>query len=208
MPNFSNLRHIIANLRPPILAELGLSPALHVLAEGTSGAQVQVEIFGAARRLSETRELVLFRSAQEAVWNAVRHGQAKHIRISVAYHPEDTHLTIEDDGCGFEPPQQMAVLSANGHFGLVGISERVEHLEGRLQLTSQPGTGTRIEIVLPVEETVQPGNVVRDPVCSAVILPQQAYASLLHEGERYYFCCPVCEGAFQTNPAIYLQGNV
>lgn len=207
LQSVDNLRRIIANLRPPILAELGLGPALHMLAEGSSGAAVQVEIIGRARRLSETRELVLFRSAQEAVWNAIRHGGAQQIHIHLSYEASATHLSIEDDGSGFEVPAELRQLAAAGHYGLLGISERLEHLAGRLEISSQPGQGTRIDIVLPNAESPQPGDLVRDPVCSALILPQQAYSSLLYQGQRYYFCCPVCEGAFQARPEVYLQGG-
>jgi YHS domain-containing protein len=80
-------------------------------------------------------------------------------------------------------------------------------LDGSFQINSQLGTGTQIEITIPLKENPQPGEVVRDPVCSALIQPQQAYSSLEYGGQRYYFCCPVCEGAFQTNPNVYLQGQ-
>ena len=53
---------------------------------------------------------------------------------------------------------------------------------------------------------VQPDDVVRDPVCSALIQPEEAYASLDYQGQRYYFCCPVCQGAFQAEPGAYHLG--
>jgi signal transduction histidine kinase/YHS domain-containing protein len=202
-----NLRRLIANLRPPILAELGLVPALQILSESTTTAKVEIEVSGAARRLDETHELVLFRSAQEALWNAIRHGKAQHVTIHVMFHSGSMHMIIQDDGNGFETPASLDELSENGHFGLVGMNERIQVLDGSFQISSQPGEGTRIEISIPLKKNLQPGGVVRDPVCSAVILPQQAYASTEYHGERYYFCCPVCEGAFQASPDVYLHGD-
>lgn len=199
-----NLRRLIANLRPPILAELGLVPALQVLAESTPTAVVKIEAEGAVRRLNEAKELVLFRSVQEALWNALRHGQAQRITVQITFQPEHTRLVIQDDGSGFEPPLALDDFAATGHYGLVGISERIQHLDGTLTILSQPHRGTRIEISIPLQDQVQPGDVVRDPVCSAVIQPQEAYSSLEYGGQRYYFCCPVCEGAFQASPEVYL----
>ena len=200
-----NLRRLIANLRPPILAELGLVPALQVLSEGTTATQVEIEVSGAARRLDETRELVLFRSAQEALWNAVRHGQAQRVNMHVMFHVDTVHMVIQDDGSSFEVPASFDEFSANGHFGLVGMSERIQALDGTFQIMSQPGEGARIDITIPLKENLQPGDVVRDPVCSAAIEPQQAYASIEYHDEQYYFCCPVCEGAFQASPDVYLH---
>jgi signal transduction histidine kinase/YHS domain-containing protein len=200
----NNLRQLIANLRPPILAELGLIPALNVLAESSKNIQISVKTVGAVRRLSESQELVLFRSAQEALWNAQRHGQAKRGAIQVTFGADNTSLSIEDDGIGFKPPVAWDILSTRGHYGLVGIRERVQHLEGTIEIVSRPGAGTRVDIHLPITESLQPEGAIRDPVCSAVIEPHQAYASVTHNGTHYYFCCPVCQGAFQADPELYL----
>jgi two-component system, NarL family, sensor histidine kinase UhpB len=200
----NNLRVLIANLRPPSLAELGLISALHLLAEGTQDTQVMVEAIGKVRRLNEMQELALFRSAQEALWNAQRHGQAKHVDIQLVYDDDKVQITMQDDGIGFVPPQDWLSLSAAGHYGLVGIYERIQLLGGTFQLNSTPGIGTRIQISIPLQKILQPGDVVRDPVCSAVIQPHQAYANVAYKGAQYYFCCPVCQGAFQANPEVYL----
>jgi YHS domain-containing protein len=95
-------------------------------------------------------------------------------------------------------------MAKQGHFGLVGIHERVQHLNGRVQLASTPKHGTELSVTLPLTSINQPVETVRDPVCGALIAPQQAYGSVEHQGTRYYFCCPVCQGAFQRNPETYL----
>ena len=61
-----------------------------------------------------------------------------------------------------------------------------------------------MSIYLPLAVSNQPSETVRDPVCGALIHPQQAYGSVVHQQQRYYFCCPVCQGAFQRSPGTYL----
>ncbi len=199
----NNLRHLIADLRPPALEELGLVAALKMLAEISRPAQVQVTVAGIERRLKEEYELTFFRIAQEAVTNAQRHGGAKTIAIRVGFEPQQIALTIEDDGSGFAIPTDFGRLAANGHYGLLGIHERVQSLKGNLQLSQLNSKGTQIRVTIPSAEVDQPDSVVHDPVCKAEIKPHQAYGSIQHKGKTYYFCCPVCQGAFQQNPAAY-----
>lgn len=198
-----NLRQIIGNLRPPALEELGLIPALKMLAKDTRDMSVEVATRGVERRLNEVQELALFRSAQEAIHNACKHGRAGHVRVEVAYEPEQVSLTVIDDGRGFTMPN-LDQLAEEGHFGLVGLHERVHSLNGSVRVTSAPGKGARVDVVLPVAASSQPSELVRDPVCGALIHPQQAYGSLIYEGREYFFCCPVCQGAFRRSPETYL----
>ena len=199
------LRCLIADLRPPALEELGLVAALEMQADKTNDLSVSVKVEGVERRLGETHELVLFRCAQEALTNTRRHGQATQVDITVAYRPEGTYLMVNDNGSGFEIPTHLNDLAINGHYGLLGIQERIQHLNGAISISSDRGNGTTLQVCLPNELYQQPPHVVRDPVCSAVIEPHQAYGSAEHKGERYYFCCPVCQGAFQRDPETYLQ---
>lgn len=201
----NDLRRLIADLRPPALVELGLVAALQMLAEQSRDVQVKLDIAGPVRRLEEAPALALFRTAQEAFRNARRHGQASQVQIRLVFEPDVISLTIKDDGRGFEVADSLDALTANRHYGLIGIVERIQHLEGTVDIHSRPGVGTQIEVTLPTQAETQPEGVVRDPVCSALIEPQQAYASLVYEGNRYYFCCPVCQGAFQADPAFYLD---
>jgi YHS domain-containing protein len=87
---------------------------------------------------------------------------------------------------------------------LVDLSKRIEFLGRRVQLRSKPLIGTQITICLPIQEDFQPDDVIRDPVCHALIQPHRAYASLEYHGIRYYFCCLVCQEAFQANPETFL----
>lgn len=201
------LRRLIADLRPPALEELGLVPALQMLVENESDTSVLVKVTGTERRLDEERELTLFRATQEAIRNAQRHGHAKNISIIVDYQPEEIHLIVIDDGVGFQVPDYIDCMAKAGHYGLVGIRERVQHLNGTAQISSKPNKGTELLISLPLASINQPVETVHDPVCGVLIAPQQAYDSVEHQGKHYYFCCPVCQGAFQRNPETYLTFN-
>lgn len=199
------LRRLIANLRPPALEELGLIPALHMLGREQPSLTVRVETSGAERRLDAALELALFRVAQEAIHNAWRHGSATEMTLQVGFHANRLTLTARDDGNGFSPPKQLDLLARDAHYGLLGMQERVANLNGTLSITSQPGHGTEIRVDVPLQSIEQPSASVRDPVCGAIIEPEQAYGSVEHHGQRHYFCCPVCQGAFQKNPELYLQ---
>jgi len=80
----------------------------------------------------------------------------------------------------------------------------VHNLGGWFKLESSVGHGTTLSVSLPTIAQAQPDHLVRDPVCSAVIEPQQAYASCDYGNTTYYFCCPVCQGAFQKDPELYI----
>lgn len=201
----TTLRNLIANLRPPALEELGLVPALEMLTEGTGNAAIHVN--GIQRRLSPVQELALFRGVQEALNNTKRHSHAKHIDITINYRPDQISVRVADDGRGFTLRSHgVETFVAEGHYGLMGIRERVEHLGGCFELATTPGKGTSVTLTLPLQTTVQ-AHTVRDPVCSAVLEPNEAYGYVDYEGERYYFCCPVCRGAFQKEPTLYLASK-
>jgi signal transduction histidine kinase/ligand-binding sensor domain-containing protein len=91
-------------------------------------------------------DLQLFRIAQEAVTNAVRHGHSKHIDINVAYNGRQVALTIADDGCGFDAAAQTSA-PRDEHFGLVTMRERAEQVGGGLRIESAPGSGTTVHAV-------------------------------------------------------------
>jgi signal transduction histidine kinase/YHS domain-containing protein len=200
-----NLRRLIGDLRPPALEELGLVPALRILARDTTAITVEVVVNGTERRLDEMHELALFRGAQEAVHNASKHSGAERVLVAVAYEPDAVKLAVSDKGAGFAVPEPISTLVEAGRYGLTGMVERVESLSGQVGITSAPGQGTAITITLPVQPSAQPVETVRDPVCRADIQPDQAYASVVYGGETYYFCCPVCQGAFQRSPETYIE---
>lgn len=203
-----NLRYLIADLMPPALEELGLATALHTLEDRFTGGKLSINIHGTQRRLEEGLELTLFRCAQEALSNALRHGNATDVEIALHYQDSGICLYIKDDGAGFNVPNDISDLLTQGHYGLFSIQERVKKRKGTVRINSAIGQGTSIEIEIPfLEHQQQPTGTVRDPVCSMQLAPHQVYGSVKYEGQRYYFCCPVCQGSFQNDPDLYLQSQ-
>lgn len=201
----NNLRQLIGGLRPPALEELGLVAALRMHIEKIDQPAIALAVEGQPRRLDEAYELTLFRVTQEALTNVMRHSHAAQVTIKLTYAGDGVTLAVTDDGCGFQLPAFLGDFAFRQHYGLLGIQERVASLGGRLEVISATGRGTTLIISLPVDRVNHADGLVRDPVCSALIAPQQAYGSLVYAAKTYYFCCPVCQGAFQQAPTRYLD---
>lgn len=196
------VRRLIADLRPPALEELGITAALRMMIETTDSTSITLAVHGDERRIGAAHELALFRIAQEAVRNAEKHGRPTTIMLDLTFAPDQVRLVVSDDGQGMQPVD-LAAQSVQ-QFGLTGMRERAEQLNGTLTVSSQSGSGTVISVILPLDTVDQPTERVRDPVCGAIIEPQRAFGSSVFEGQRHYFCCPVCQGAFQRDPSTYI----
>jgi signal transduction histidine kinase len=109
---------------------------------------VHIDIDGQSPKLPEEMEQHLLRIAQEAVTNTVKHAHAKRVRIRLEMQNGRLSMVVSDDGEGFE--QTDAFSEIGGHFGLLGMRERAERLGGALQLRSQPGQGTQVEVTVPL----------------------------------------------------------
>lgn len=143
------IRKLSHELRPAALDELGLVPALRQLVDdfgGEAGLIVSFESFGLARRLAPQLETVCYRIVQEALTNVVRHAQARRVRVSLEADDGNIYLQVADDGRGFDPRQAQAK-----GVGLLGIQERVIGLDGKIEIHSAPGQGTRLAVTVPVE---------------------------------------------------------
>jgi len=149
------LRLVCTTVRPPALDELGLAAALEALALDL-GAGLTVPILLDADpevtelALSPAVELVLYRAAQEALNNALRHARPATIRITLRREDGAVQLSVCDDGDGFAVPERLDTLAAAGHLGLAGLQRRVGHAGGRLSVTAAPGRGTVVRIAIPV----------------------------------------------------------
>jgi len=146
------LRRMIRELRPIYLDDLGFLPALEMLirtANDQYTTEVSLEYEPGIPRLCPNAELAVYRIVQEALNNALQHAQAQHIVISVYRYEQGITLTITDDGKGFTPSKRLDTYTRQGHFGLVGIKERVRHLDGHLHISSQPGEGTVLSVRIP-----------------------------------------------------------
>jgi signal transduction histidine kinase len=138
-----DLRTMITQLRPPVLDQLGLEDALHDhldIVRQDSGLDVTIRI-DLAERLDADLETVLYRVAQEALTNIVKHAGAAHVWVSLSEAGDAVTLEIRDDGVGFRP-EEAPTLVQDGHLGLIAMRERVETVGGTWELHSAPGEGT------------------------------------------------------------------
>ena len=145
----SNVRDVSALLNPRQLASLGLEASLRAhLLRTLENTDVHWSLACNQRLwgIDEAVAMAVFRITQEAVTNMLRHAQARNLSIRLQRSPAGLALKIEDDGRGFLPARHPA---ASGQRGLAGMQERVTALQGRLQITSQPGLGTQIEALFP-----------------------------------------------------------
>jgi signal transduction histidine kinase len=137
------MRLLLFELRPPLLEERGLFGALQSrLGAVESRAGLVTELRGeGAERLAPEMEQELYRLAQEALNNVLKHAHARHVAIRLEVLADRAILEVADDGVGFEPS-----LRNGGGFGLHGMRERAERLGGALQVESTPGQGTRVRV--------------------------------------------------------------
>jgi two-component system NarL family sensor kinase len=147
-----HLHDVAFHLRPRVLLDLGLAPALRSLGRrmrDASDVDVKVRIYGEERRFDEQIELAAFRIAQEATANAIRHAAASHINIALATTDCVIILEITDDGVGFSPATASATERPGGQ-GLRTMRERAEMVGGKLEIRSHPGAGCTIRAILPI----------------------------------------------------------
>jgi signal transduction histidine kinase/ligand-binding sensor domain-containing protein len=147
------IRAISLDLRPPLLDELGLVPALKGYMEAQSqrsGLEIDVEGTNAINGLTPEIEITAFRVVQEAVTNVIRHAGASQATVEVRQTDRELQLMVRDDGSGFDMRQSMDRAAAGKALGILGMQERVRMLDGDIRIDSVPGRGTRIEVRLPV----------------------------------------------------------
>jgi signal transduction histidine kinase len=144
-----DVRRLAVELRPKVLDDFGLVPALERLTESfaaQTGIEVRFESGLGDARLAAEVETALYRIVQESLTNVVKHAHARAVSIVLARKPDTVAIVIEDDGRGFDP----ATTREDG-FGLEGMRERASLLEGRLQVESRAGAGTTIVAEVPLQ---------------------------------------------------------
>jgi two-component system sensor histidine kinase UhpB len=147
------LRSIIYDLRPAILDDLGLLPAIRWYARTNleqAGIQVELNFPEELPDLPQPLATTLFRITQESVNNIIHHSQAKKATITMSIREGILSLRVKDDGLGFDPLQMTQEAIHLQHWGLVGIQERIELVGGKLALSSDPTHGTIITITVPL----------------------------------------------------------
>ncbi len=144
------VNRIVMDLRPGLLDEYGLAPAVQWYADARlseNGVRVKMTIRGAQRELSSHAQASIYRIMQEAINNIAQHAQASHVQIVIDWQEDALRIEIQDDGRGFE--LQHALDSTKGHFGLLGMRERVLMLNGKMDIHTTPGQGTTLIFVIP-----------------------------------------------------------
>ncbi|MFJ8246283.1 sensor histidine kinase [Peribacillus asahii] len=145
------VRRIIYDLRPMALDDLGLVPTLRkylqTIEEYNKGAKLSFINLGQEKRLPSNMEVALFRLVQEAVQNALKHAEPTLIQVKLSISKEMVSVSVKDNGKGFD----VAVQKENS-FGLIGMKERVDLLEGELTIDSSPKEGTLVLIQIPFIE--------------------------------------------------------
>jgi signal transduction histidine kinase len=151
--SLDELRHLIADLRPSHLDDLGLPAALRWYAKDLqtrAPLTLQVEVAGEQRPLTPAIKIALFRVAQEALNNVIKHSSASQAWVRLGYDAHGVSLCVEDNGCGFDAAARAIPLRPS--WGLLGMEERATLLGGRFALHSEPGRGTRVEVVIPYQD--------------------------------------------------------
>jgi signal transduction histidine kinase len=150
-----SMYNLILALRPSLLDDLGLVPALRSHAERIlkdTSIVLTLDSSGLANRLPPELETVLYRVFQEAITNTVRHACASNLRISLSQADGYFVGTIADDGKGFDPEARHSTLDGPCGLGLLGMQERVVQYNGQLEIHSEVGRGTEIRIRVPLQE--------------------------------------------------------
>lgn len=150
------LRDLIADLRPSVLDDLGLVPALQGQVQefaARTGVEASLLVSGKRRRLRAEVETVLFRIAQEALTNVAKHAAAKHVMLRLTFEHGRVQMVITDDGQGFDPRAALqAGPSQRRAWGLLGMQERVTLVDGVCDIASRPGIGSTVHIAIPLKD--------------------------------------------------------
>jgi CheY-like chemotaxis protein len=152
-------RSLMAKLNPPVLDELGLPSALTWLAKQMPlhGLMVEVRLSQEHVQLPDDQSVLLFQSVRELLINVAKHAGTDRATVSLKVDPdEELRIEVEDRGRGFDQ-LAMETKSANGHFGLFSVKERMQAMGGRLEVRSRPGEGTTVTMMLPLAKPAAAG---------------------------------------------------
>jgi signal transduction histidine kinase len=150
-----SIRNVTNDLRPSLLDELGLLPAMRALVrdlDGRSDLAIGLEAPATLPRLTPGAELALFRAVQEALANVIRHAGASRVDVRLAVHSGQVELEVTDDGRGLPAGARLSQFEQNGHMGLAGMRERIVSLGGTVLVGAAPAGGVRLVARLPVED--------------------------------------------------------
>lgn len=152
------VRRLARGLRPAVLDDLGLVPALErYVADLATAHQIAVKFERDCQeglKLPADVQTAVYRIVQEAATNAVRHGKSQHVQVKLSCSPAELTIAICDDGVGFNVSKALRSSQDNCPFGLLSIHERASLLGGEAAITSRPGQGTQVKAKFPLQGTV------------------------------------------------------
>ena len=119
--------------------------------QGENSANIEINIDQQLSWLPEYLSVCIFRVAQEAIRNSLKHSAASTIFVDLYATSERIVLKVMDDGQGFSMPDRLSEFSFSGHYGLMGMQERVEYVGGRVTISSDPGKGTEVVAIFPMQ---------------------------------------------------------
>lgn len=154
-----DLHRVIYDLRPSMLDDLGLLPAIHWYAERrlmSRGITVQFEFPDGPIDLSPEARIAVFRVVQEALSNVERHAKAETVLVACDIKGDQLTIEVEDDGVGFDPEEMKQPRESGQGLGLLGMRERLSLVGGSCTIESQAGQGTRIVVQVPLAKPAAP----------------------------------------------------
>lgn len=145
------IRTVARDLRPPMIDAMGLEEAIGGLCDDVARrTRIRIACSGSLKReLPEALDVCIYRFIQEALANAIAHGEPTSVKVSLSSSQDNVVVQVEDDGDGFDADRLMAENGRSGGMGLPGMQERIDLLGGTLAVESAPGEGARLSVVLP-----------------------------------------------------------
>jgi two-component system sensor histidine kinase DegS len=159
--SLEEVRKMIFKLRPMTIDDLGLIPALRKFTqdfEENYRITTRFKLVGQEVRLPSAMEVGVYRFVQEAFSNIHKHAEASFVTLEIVFMTDWLTVVVEDNGVGFRPDKLQKGTSMGEHFGLIGMKERTELLEGEFHLDSAPGKGTRVEMRVPIKNNPKNGG--------------------------------------------------
>lgn len=150
--SLADVRRIIFDLRPMALDDLGLVPTLQKYIqtfEERSKVNVDLVVFGKEMQLESSYKAALFRLVQECLNNVAKHAQARNVQVKVEFQSHMIYLVVKDDGIGFEMEEQKR---RGQSFGIMGMKERTQLLQGKMEIVAAPDQGTKIVFQIPLKK--------------------------------------------------------
>lgn len=155
-------RSLTLELNPRVLYDLGFEAAIEWLAKQIQkkhGIMVDFASDGKLKQLNSEMSVLLFRIVRELLINSVKHAKAHNARVTIRSDDDNLRINVEDNGIGFDISKIWHYSGKTESFGLVSIRERINYLGGTIEITSQPGQGTRVTLICPVEPDTSEGTI-------------------------------------------------